>query len=250
MTHVDESNDAFGLACRDYDRDGHAHTPLFVEFRGGGTFKQDVSHYFQTTGDWPTEEVSLLSRARGRILDIGVGVGQYSIELQEQGAVDGVTGIDYSEACLKVARRRGLRNARFHDVLSGDLPGGPYDCFLMMGHNIALLDPSKNGRTVLGRISRAASPEAVILGTVGNTEFLGEEIRERAAERTAVSGICSFQIRLAYGDVRSHWFDYCFASRDGLDALCEGTEWAIDHVQSYLNGFCVAMRRTNHRPSH
>lgn len=246
VTTQHESTDAFGLACRDYHRHGRGATPLFVEFRSGGRFEQDVGHYFLSTGDWPEEEVRLLAHARGRVLDVGVGVGQYSIELQSSSRVSSVTGIDYSRTCLDIARRRGLHDLLLHDVTDGEIPNGPYDCFLLMGHNLALLDPSKGGAVVLDNISKAAAAGATILGTVGNTAFLPEEIRVPAERQSSVEGICSFQIRLAYGEVRSEWFDYSFASEKGLDAYCAGSGWRLVESSAYINGFCVRLEREAH----
>jgi SAM-dependent methyltransferase len=64
--------------------------------------------YFASHGEWRQVEREAISRARGRVLDVGCGAGRMMLHLREQGVP--VTGIDISPAAIEACRRQGLED--------------------------------------------------------------------------------------------------------------------------------------------
>ena len=65
--------------------------------------------YFSEYEDWPIHEKSAMEFVKGRVLDVGCGVGRHSLHLQKKGF--DVLGIDNSPLAIKVCKLRGLKKA-------------------------------------------------------------------------------------------------------------------------------------------
>jgi SAM-dependent methyltransferase len=186
-----------------------------------------AARYFGSPETWPACEHELLTRARGRILDIGAGAGRHSLELQARGLA--VTGLDTSPGALEVCRRRGLKH-----VLPGaidDIPvdAGRFDTFLMMGNNLGLLIGPAEAPRVLASLATVANRGALILGTMLDPyqtdapEHLAYHEENRSHGRLAGS----LRLRVRYRGLASEWFGYLFVSRTELRALIEPTSWRL-----------------------
>ncbi|MGE3841691.1 MAG: class I SAM-dependent methyltransferase [Vicinamibacterales bacterium] len=79
-----------------------------------------------------------------RVLDVGCGAGRLSLYCARAGA--DVTGVDFSEDAIALARLGahacGLTNARFEVGAAGGVHGGPFDIILLVGVLEHLPDPA------------------------------------------------------------------------------------------------------------
>ncbi len=95
-----------------------------------------VSYFFRNFDEMPLLEQQALSLCRGKVLDVGAGMGSHSLYLQKSG-VD-VTALELSPMACEVMKKRGVENVvneNFYN-LSGEIK---YDTilFLMNGMGIA-----------------------------------------------------------------------------------------------------------------
>ncbi len=102
-------------ALVDHARDGRART-VRVERSGGLRYDLDTSAFFALDGEQARVDAALLDACRGRVLDVGAGVGRHALALQDRGLE--VCAIDLSPDCVASMRERGVRDARVVDVWS------------------------------------------------------------------------------------------------------------------------------------
>src|SRR6476660_3552418 len=118
--------------------------------------------YFSEYKDWHQIEKEALKFARGRVLDVGCGAGRHSLYLQAQGL--DVTGIDNSPLAIKICRQRGLKKAKvmaFKDV--GHFKPDSFDTVIMMGSILGLFGSFKLAQSLLKKLHRLTSPDALII---------------------------------------------------------------------------------------
>jgi len=95
-----------------------------------------MKYFFRTEDEFSPLEKEVISRCRGKILDIGAGSGIHSLVLQSLGFE--VTAIDVSPEAVEVMRLRGIRDVRVADIFSFNIGG--FNTLLLMGHGIGMMN--------------------------------------------------------------------------------------------------------------
>ena len=103
---------------------------------------------------------SMMRSHRGRVLDLGCGTGNYTLELRERGF--DVIGLDASGAMVEVARAKGL-NCIVGNAYTLPLPDASFDLVLSVTMFEFIHEPEK----VLAEIYRVLKPGGeVVVGTM------------------------------------------------------------------------------------
>jgi SAM-dependent methyltransferase len=239
-----DSEDAMGHAFQGFlDKEGD---DIVIERDDGyvDVGRTEQVHYFSVPEDWPMDERRALRLVRGRVLDVGCGVGRHSLYLQDRGCE--VVAIDVSPIAVKICRSRGVRDARVMalDGVSGRM--GSFDAVIMMGNNFGLFGSPTKAKRLLKRLWGMTNPGARIIGNTMDTyqttkpEHLWYHRFNR--RRGRLGG--QVRIRIRYKKYCSPWFDYLFASRDEMREILDGTGWRLDRTipEDEANYFAIIRR--------
>jgi SAM-dependent methyltransferase len=230
---VKESEDAFGRALLDWvEGRGGSHVVIerddgFVATSGGG------EAYGAPFTRWGREERQGMRLVRGRVLDVGCGLGRVALHLQERG--QDVVAIDNSPLAVEAARRRGVRDARvvaFEDV---DDTLGTFDTVVMYGSNFGLVGGRTKAKRMLRRLHRLTSNRGRIVASTRDpyegVDLVHLPYHDHNRARGRLPG--QIRMRVRYRDRTSRWFDYLIVSKAELEQLLIGTGW---HAARYLDG--------------
>lgn len=237
--------DALGAALLAYLDEGELGGIHVVERDDGYVSADPAGPYFGEAGAWFPVEAPAVDRARGRTLDIGAGAGRFSVALQNRGL--DVVALDVSEGCLEVCRRRGVVHifqGTIFDLAATDPE--PFDTFLLMGHNIALIAGPDEAPRFLRTLYDVARPGARILGT--NREPLATTDPHHLAyhqlnrDRGRPPG--QMGIRVRWRHLATPWFDYWFLSPEDLEALAKPTGWRLADYTSEGSSYLAELERT------
>jgi SAM-dependent methyltransferase len=191
-----------------------------------------AAHYLDGPEDWQPYDRRAVDRARGEILDIGVGGGRIALELQRRG--QDVTGLDISPGALDVCRRRGVRRLVEATVDAHAASGRTYDTFLLLGNNLGLLEGRQRAAGFLGALAAMANPGARVVGhgtdPYNTTDPAHTGYHRWNRERGRLGG--QLRLRLRYRDLTTAWFDYLVCSADELRDLVTPTPWRLADVDA------------------
>jgi SAM-dependent methyltransferase len=186
-----------------------------------------TSEYFSEYEGWSEIERRAMQFVKGRVLDVGCGVGRHSLYLQKKGL--DVLGIDISPIAIKICKLRGLKNAQVKPIEDVDFSRGSFDTIIMMGNNFGLFGDLKKANRFLRRFYRMTSEDALIIASsrdpyaTGNRAHLQYHRLNR--ERGRMSG--QVRIRIRYEKYMGKWFDYMMVSREEMEQILLGTRWKI-----------------------
>lgn len=207
----------------------------------------DPGRYFSEYDEWSPLEQQAISRAGGRILDVGCGAGRHSLYLQGKGF--DVTGIDNSPGAIEVCRLRGLKKAFVRAVSeAGKFPKNSFDTIIMFGNNFGLLGSPERARQILKKFHRITAPDAqIIAGTLNpyqteKTEHL--EYLELNRRRGRMPG--QIRMRIRFGKTVGAWFDYLFVSPEEMREILKDTDWQIKEfiAPEQANYFAVIQKKS------
>ena len=219
--------DAIGQFMQDYWQ--HGESLELVERDDGFIAASDAAAYFASYRNWPDWEKRAIRLARGRVLDIGCGVGRHAIYLQERGHE--VLGIDVSPLALKVARLRGLRKTRVLPITKVTRRLGIFDTILLLGNNFGLVENPTRARWLLRRFRSITPPDGRIIAS--SNDVYETDAKEHIAyqRRNRRRGRMSGQIRMRIRHRRyaTPYFDDLMVSLKEMEGIVAGTGWAIAH---------------------
>ncbi len=127
------SVDVIGIACKEFVAKGKA-ADIVVNSSINEESIIPVSYLFRTHKEMPEIEHVALAACKGKVLEIGAGVGSHALELQNKNIE--VVAIDHSQGCCEVAVERGVKNficQEFNDKIEGK-----FDTILMMMNGIGV----------------------------------------------------------------------------------------------------------------
>lgn len=220
------NKDAFGQAV--YDHFEGASGFAIVE-RDDGCFDRDghFDYYFADYKKWMKSEKKAIRRAKGKVLDIGCGVGRVALYLQEKGF--DVLGIDNSPLAIKVCKKRGVKKAKLMSITELSKRVGIFDTMVMYGNNFGLFANRKRARWLLRRFYNMTTGVGRIIAQTldpydtDNPDHLDHHRFNRARGR--MSG--QLRLRIRYKRYVSDWFDYLLVSKDEMHEILDGTGWKI-----------------------
>ncbi|MEJ3653396.1 methyltransferase domain-containing protein [Actinomycetes bacterium KLBMP 9759] len=223
--------DAFGAALLQCHDAGGAPGTAFeiVERDDGWISVADIAVYFAPITEWTDVERLLCARAGGRVLDVGCGAGRHASALMDRGL--DVVGIDSSPGAVAVSRQRGVR-AVLGEACRPPAALGPFDTFLMLGWNLALLGSASHAARVLDALAAVAAPGARILG-IGADPFGSADPDHLARldanrDRGRLPG--QFRIRVRHERLATPFFDWLCCSPPQLRDLTRGTPWRVTEI--------------------
>ena len=128
----------FGLVLTDY-YNGKEVGDLIMHRDDGLKEDHPVEYYFREPSEFSIIEKEALKLCKGKILDIGAGVGPHSLELQKLGL--SVFSIDVSPHVCNIMKKRGLKNVEcmsFYEFYN--IHERKFDTILLLGRSIGFVE--------------------------------------------------------------------------------------------------------------
>lgn len=212
--------DVFGEALRDQFRNPPSDI-LWVHNSYDEPEEMPVDIYFRDEKDMPALELKALELCRGKVLDVGAGVGSHALILQKRGF--DVTGMDISETAVQIMLQRGLKKAFQGDILK--LEGPRYDTLLFMMNGIGLTGSLQGLRAFLKRAKNLLNPGGQLVFDSSDLLYLYETV---AFPLNGYYGEISF--RYEYKSVKGNWFKWVYVDQKTLKELAGELGWDVQIV--------------------
>lgn len=123
--------------------------------------------YFSEYEDWDLLDRTAMELVKGRVLDIGCGVGRHSLYLQKRGF--DVLGIDSSPLAIKICKMRGLKKAKVMPIEEVNFKPSHFGTIIMMGSNFGLFGSFKKAKRLLKKFHRMTSKNGLIIASTRDT---------------------------------------------------------------------------------
>lgn len=220
-------DDAWGEALRAFDESGANARKAVIERDDGFIDVVPLDLAFAAPAEWPAFERAALRYVRGRVLDVGCGVGRHALALQRRG--HDVVGIDTSPATVALARKRGVRDVRLLSLRQVTPALGRFDTVLMLGNNFGLLESRGRACSHLRRLAAVTSDEARIVASTRDAYMTDDPVHRAYHRRNRARGRMGGQIRMRVRFARlvDPWFDYLFVTQREMRALLRGSGWRV-----------------------
>lgn len=220
--------DAFGEALR--ARAAGSTDPITIERDDGHMDTDTLDSYFSDFDSFPDCEKKALGRARGRVLDIGLGPGRVSLHLQGVG-LDPV-GIDLSDGALELARRRGVRNAVLMSACDLRFPKGHFDTALAFGNNFGLCGSPDGVMGMMLRLREVVADDGAFLAESIDplNTTAPEHLRYHERNRSMGRMPGQVRLRLIYKDAVGDWFELLMVTPSEMKVLAERTGWHVSET--------------------
>ena len=202
---------------------------------------RDAGSFFLEYKDWADLHKQAISHVKGRILDVGCGVGKHALYLQSKGY--DVIGIDRSPLAIEVCEKRGLRNAIVGNMENLRFKPDSFDTFLMMGNVLGLLGSIEKGRRLLKKWYPLLSKGGIIIADANDPSRPKSGIHQVYQQQNRRRGRLPGQlrIRIRYRQYKTEWFDYLLASREEVKRLLRGTGWRVREFRNGKDSYYIAI---------
>jgi SAM-dependent methyltransferase len=212
--------DVFGEALKDQFYKPPSET-LWVHNSYDDPEEMPVDIYFREEQEMPDLELKALELCRGKVLDVGAGVGSHALILQNRGF--DVTGMDISAAAVEIMKQRGLKQAIEGDILKYE--EDQFDTLLFMMNGIGLTGTIAGLASFLKKVKSLLKPGGQLVFDSSDLSYLYQEV---AFPVNGYYGEVSF--RYEYKSVKGTWFKWIYVDQETLKSLAKKQGWIVEIV--------------------
>ncbi len=198
-------NDPMGQAALDYLA-GKRNLEIIVQ---SNIIEDDVipvDYLFRSLKNMPILEKKALIHCRGKVLDLGGGVGSHSLELQNKGL--DVTLLDSSVGCCNTASQRGVKKVIHADFYNYH-PNNTYDTVLLMMNGIGLAAAVDHLPVFFSKVKEYLKPNGQILLDSSDLRYLFIE-ENSYCELPEEQYYGEVMYTMAYGNHKTEPFEWLF----------------------------------------
>jgi SAM-dependent methyltransferase len=200
-----------------------------MERDDGLVYSGNPSDYFAPYARWPSLEKKAMRYVRGRVLDVGCGAGRVALRLQERGYE--VVAIDNSPLAVRVARKRGARDAKVMSLADIDESLGVFDTVLVLRNNFGLVGTEAGARRLLHRLHALTSERArIITDSVDPARDKDPAWRTYRSRRGGRGRPVAQRLRVRWRNYATPWFHYLMFSPSDMKRLVEDAGWHIHRL--------------------
>lgn len=226
--------DIYGKALSDYYNNEETPT-LWLHNSYDEPEEMPIDVFFREEEDMPNLEIKALSLCKGKILDIGAGVGSHALLLDKKGF--DVTALDISPLAVNIMTTRGVKNA-----IQGDffLVTEKYDTLLFLMNGIGITSTIYGFETFLQQAKLLLKPKGQIIFDSSDISYLYDDI---AMPKDKYFGEVSYAYE--YKGEKGNWFNWLYLDPKKLQELCKQHGWLckiieVDENDQYLARLTLA----------
>lgn len=210
--------DIFGHVLQEY-YEGASASKLWLHNNYGHPENMPIDIFFRDETEMPELELIALSFCRGKILDIGAGVGSHALLLQKRN-VD-VTASEISPLACEIMRTRGVK-----EVITGDIfhfSGRKFDMLLLLMNGIGLCGDLKGLLKFLVQAKTLLNPGGSLIFDSSDISYLYEDIPFPDGK---YYGEISYQYE--YKAQFGNWFNWLYIDKALLARITKEEGWKMD----------------------
>lgn len=211
--------DVFGKALKDFYQTGKA-DKLILHNSYAEAEEMPVDYFFRDDEDMPELELSALHLCKGKILDVGAGVGSHALFLQAFN-VD-VTATDISKTAVDIMKKRGVKHAIVGDILNFKSEE-KYDTILMLMNGIGLTGSLPIFEKFIREAKSLLNADGQILFDSSDISYLYEDL-PRPTDK--YFGEVSYQYE--YKGQKGAWFDWIYIDKATIVKIAEANGWQAE----------------------
>jgi len=212
--------DVFGEALKDQFSKPPSET-LWVHNSYDEPEEMPVDIYFREESEMPDLELKALELCKGKVLDVGAGVGSHALVLQRRGF--DVTGMDISASAVQIMKQRGLKKAFEGNILK--YKDEQFDTLLFMMNGIGLTGTIGGLTSFLKDVKSLLNLGGQLIFDSSDLAYLYQEV---AFPIQGYYGEVSF--RYEYKSVKGSWFKWIYVDQKTLKSLAEKQGWIVEIV--------------------
>ena len=212
--------DVFGEALKDQFSKPPSET-LWVHNSYDEPEEMPVDIYFREESEMPDLELKALELCKGKVLDVGAGVGSHALVLQRRGF--DVTGMDISASAVQIMKQRGLKKAFEGNILK--YKDEQFDTLLFMMNGIGLTGTIGGLTSFLKDVKSLLNLGGQLIFDSSDLAYLYQEV---AFPIQGYYGEVSF--RYEYKSVKGTWFKWIYVDQKTLKSLAEKQGWMVEIV--------------------
>ncbi|MEQ7798381.1 methyltransferase domain-containing protein [Pedobacter sp. ASV1-7] len=216
--------DVFGEALKDQFLKPPAET-LWVHNSYDEPEEMPVDIYFRDEQEMPELELKALDLCKGKILDVGAGVGSHALILQRRGF--DITGMDISASAVTIMQQRGLKKAIEGNILTYKVANGEekFDTLLFMMNGIGLTGSIPGLKAFLKQAKNLINKEGQLVFDSSDLSYLYLEI---PFPESGYFGEINF--RYEYKSVKGNWFKWIYVDQKTLIEIAKATGWLAEII--------------------
>ena len=207
--------DAFGQAALDFLNFKHDEF-IYVKSE---TMEDDVisvNHLFRNFEKMPICEQAALNEVKGKVLDVGGGVGSHCLYLQEQGYQ--TTMLDFSSGLCEVSKKRGVENVVKNDFFTWKTDQ-KYDTVLFMMNGIGIGGSFDTFKQAIELSFELLNEGGQILFDSTDITFCYEQNDGSILLPINIEYLGFVKFKLKYKGKEDDWFDWAYYSAEKLREL-------------------------------
>lgn len=179
-----------------------------------------VEIFFRTKEEMPELELKALRLCKGKVLDVGAGVGSHSLLLQHSG-VD-VTAIDTCEEAVQIMKQRGVKNAVVQNIFSVTTK---YDTLLFLMNGIGLTGTLAGFTDFLQQAKKIINDDGQLIFDSSDISYLYEYLPKPTNKYFGEVNYC-----YEYKKQKGNWFNWLYIDKQTLINLCQQSGWKCEIV--------------------
>ena len=208
----------FDRAMLDYFENKSKGT-LLIHNTYGEPDEMPLDVYFRLEDELSDLEINALLICKGRVLDIGAGLGSLSLILQERGVE--LDALEISETFCSIMEQRGVKNILRNDFMTGDLDR-QYDTLLMMLNGFGLCGSFDRLPSLFQQLDKALAPNGQIIFDSSDLDYL----YEGEVPTAKYYGEMDFQYE--YNGKKGNWFKWLYIDSDSLAKVASENGFALE----------------------
>mgnify|MGYP003110742000 CR=1 FL=1 len=159
--------DLLGKALQDY-HNGNYTEDIITATSISEDDELPLPYLFRSFAEMPKLEQFALKKCRGNILDVGCGAGSHALWLQEKGVW--VKAIDISAGAVKVAKARGVTNAKQANLL--EISEEKFDTILLLMNGTGIFETVEKSAQYLQHLKNILNPKGQILIDSSDLQYM------------------------------------------------------------------------------
>jgi SAM-dependent methyltransferase len=209
--------DVFGMALKDFFNNT-APEILWINNTYSEPEEMPVEIYFRDEAGMSDLEILALNKCKGKILDIGAGVGSHALALQKHGM--NITALEISPIAINIMQERGVIKTVCADIFK--YQSEKYDTLLLLMNGIGLAGDLPGLNKLLIHLKKIIKPGGQLLFDSSDIAYLYEDI----PYPKTYYGELNYQY--AYKQNKSNWFKWLYIDQQQLHAMALITGWKME----------------------